>query len=43
MGEISLKISMPNLALRLLSSKIQKESGYLDKFTAKLRSKQTIC
>ena len=41
--EIWLKISIPNLALRLLSSKVQKESSQLDKFTAKLRSKQTTC
>lgn len=34
--------SMPNLAFRFLALQKQKEPGYLDKFTAKIRSKQTV-
>lgn len=37
------KKAMPNLALRVVFSKIQKEHSLLEKFTAKVRTKQTIC
>lgn len=37
------KKAMPNLSLSIVFSKIQKERGLLEKFTAKVRTKQTIC